>query len=213
MSMTKPIQEHIGERAIEAFVDFARLDIPTVAELEAGAFKHVYDPKLRTACSQVFYGSRWIYKLGLVTLARAEERAAHVRAQIVDYASISEALLSFSVGHAIQKGYTRGAAHNFVNPDEVNPAKKRPINWSRGSVESILRKQSFWWHARICREFGVIPAALFSELDWLRGERNAVHVRQRVALGATAYLQESKRAFGVLLRTVGRTRHWLTTHP
>jgi hypothetical protein len=211
--MSKPIQELIGERAIEAFADFARSDIPTIEHLESGVFRHVAVPDLRRAMSQVFYGARWIYKLGLVTLAKNEERAAHVRAQIVDYASLCEALLSYSNGFAIDHGHARGTAYTVANPDESVPAKRRPITWRPGATETILRKQSFWWHFRISREFGIIPVGLHDNLEWLRKERNAVHVRQRVALGATAYINESKRAFGVLLDTAYRTRLWHASHP
>jgi len=209
----KPIQEYIGERAIEAFTEFARSEIPELDELENGMFRHVKEPKLRHAMAQVFYGSRWIYKLGLVTLAREEERAAHVRAQIVDYASLCEALLSYCNGYAIDRKHTRGSAHLYVNPDEPVAAKKRAINWGRFSTEATLRQQSFWWHARIAREFGIISKTLFDTVDWMRKERNAVHVRQRVALGAAAYLNESKRAFQVLLDTTERTKAWIATHP
>ena len=210
--MTKPIQELSGERAIEAFADFARSDIPSIDELENGTFRHIKEPKLRRAIAQVFYGCRWIYKLGLVTLARDEERAAHVRAQIVDYASLCEAVLSYCNGHAIDQQYARGTAHLCVNPAEPVAAKKRPIDWRRASTDSILRKQSFWWHARIAREFGIIAQDLFDHLDWLRAERNAVHVRQRVALGATAYLNESRRAYQVLMDTAARTKLWMASH-
>lgn len=208
----KQIQELIGQRAIEAFVDFARTDIRSVEQLETGEFAHVRDGKLRKALAQVLYGARWIYKLGLVTLVRNEERAAHVRAQIVDYAAICEALLSYVVGYAIDHGHTKGNAHHWSNPDERVAAKKKPIPWERWSAESNLRRQSMWWHARIAREFGIITDACFNDLDWLREERNAVHIRQKVALGETAYLGESRKAFNVLNECIRQTRLWHAEH-
>jgi hypothetical protein len=211
--MTKLIQEHIGERAIEAFTEFARSDIPDVQTLETGQFAHIGDVSLRRALAQVYYGSRWIYKLGLVTLAKNEERAAHVRAQILDYASVCEALLSHANGHAIARGHAVGTAHLVSNPDEKVPARRRPINWTSGSTEASLRKQSFWWHARIAREFLIISAKDFADLNWLREERNAVHVRQRVALGATAYLTQSKRAFETMNECIRKTKLWHASHP
>lgn len=209
----KQIQELIGQRAIEAFADFARTDIRTVDQLEAAEFSHVRDARLRRALAQVLYGARWIYKLGLVTLVRNEERAAHVRAQIVDYTAICEALLSYCIGHAIENGHVVGTAHNFSNPDERNPTKRKAIPWGRGSTESNLRRQSLWWHARIAREFGILNKSCFDDLDWLREERNAVHIRQKVALGETAYLGESRKAFAVLNDCIQQTRAWHAAHP
>jgi hypothetical protein len=211
--MAKLIQEHIGERAIEAFAEFARSDIPDVATLEATQFAYVADFALRKALAQVYYGSRWIYKLGLVMLVKNEERAAHVRAQILDYASICEALLSYTNGHAIDSGNTAGSAHLVSNPDELVAAKRRPIKWQPGKTEACLRKQSFWWQVRIAREFGVITPRVATDLNWLREERNAIHVRQMVALGATAYLKESKRAFETMSECIQKTKVWLAAHP
>jgi hypothetical protein len=211
--VTKPIQELIGAKVIEAFTDFARSDIADVSTLESREFQHVADAKLRTALAQVFYGSRWIYKLGLVTLATNEARAAHVRAQIVDYARLCEALVSYCIGRAIDQQHTIGTAHNYSNPDELIVAKRRTINWKPGSTDTLLRKQTFWWQARIALDFKIVSAKLRSDLDWLREERNAVHVRQRVALGATAYLKESKRAFTILTETIRQTKMWTAAHP
>lgn len=211
--MAKPIQEHIGQRAIEAFVEFARADIEEPATLEQTTYGHIADARLRRALAQVHYGARWIYKLGLVTLARNEERAAHVRAQIVDYASLCEALVSYCNGIALDRGHAIGTAHHWTNPDELVPAKRRPIRWGKASTETVLRKQGFWWQARIAWEFKIITKDHFEDLDWLRSERNSVHVRQRVAIGATAYLGESAKAFAVLCECVRQSTVWKAGHP
>ena len=79
----KPIQEQFGQQVIDAFAQFARSDLKTPDELEADEFSHVSDATLRRRLAEVFYGVRWIYKLGLALLTRDAERAAHVRAQIV----------------------------------------------------------------------------------------------------------------------------------
>jgi hypothetical protein len=102
----KPIQEQFGQQVIDAFAKFARSDLRSPADLAANEFSHISDASLRKHLSEVFYGVRWIYKLGLALLTKDEERAAHVRAQIVDYGSVSEGLLSHCVEHAIRNGHT-----------------------------------------------------------------------------------------------------------
>jgi len=104
--MSKPIQEQFGAQVIDVFAAFARADLKTPAQLEADEFSHVTDDSLRMALAQVLYGVRWIYKLGPALLTKDEERAAHVRAQIVDYASVCEGLLSYCVAHAIRTNAT-----------------------------------------------------------------------------------------------------------
>src|SRR5262249_41867000 len=134
----KPIQEQFGEKVIAAFAEFARGDLDTPDELEAHTFDHVAEAKLRRELCQVFYGARWIYKLGLALLTKEEERAAHVRAQIVDYAAICEALLSYCLAHAIRRGYTIGDAHRWNNPIK----RIEPLVWDPANPERLMSKRS-----------------------------------------------------------------------
>jgi hypothetical protein len=205
----KPIQEQFGQHVIDAFAQFARSDLKSPDELETGEFSHVSDAKLRRRLSEVFYGVRWIYKLGLALLTRDAERAAHIRAQIVDYASVSEGLLAHCLAHAIRNGHTTGTGYRFYDPDN----QQRPIKWNATNPEPTLRGQSFWWMIRIAREFGIINASLGSELDWLRTQRNTVHLQQRSAVGKTAFLNQSKRAFDAVTRTIRQTKAWKTANP
>jgi hypothetical protein len=206
--MSKPIQEQFGDKVIEVFADFARMDLPQPADLEKDAFSHISDVRLRRALSNVFYGARWIYKLGLALLTRNEERAAHIRAQIVDYAAVCEAILSYCVGHAIRKGHTVGDTHCWKDPEH----KSQPLRWSPSGSDSLLRLQNLWWLIKVGQACRIIDAKLAQDLNWLRGERNAVHIRERVALGEAAYLNESRKAFELVIRTIDQTKRWKATH-
>jgi len=205
----KPIQEQFGERVIQAFADFARADLDDPDALAGGSFNHIADPRLRQELSQVFYGARWIYKLGLALLTKDEERAAHVRAQIVDYASVCEALLSYCMAHAITRGHTVGTDYQWADPD----TRRKRINWNPLQPDRMLAKQSLWWLVRISREFRIVTPTLEAELQWLREQRNTVHLRARASLGPTAFLNQSKRAFEATTETIRQTKVWRNTHP
>jgi len=207
--MPNPIQEQFGSRVIEAFAEFARADLPTTDDHEQKTFDFVTDGNLRRNLAEVFYGVRWIYKLGLALLTRDEERAAHVRAQIVDYASIAEGLLSYCLAHAIYKGHTSGARYQWHDPLK----QQRQINWNQQSPEQQMARQSFWWMIQIASDFGVIDAPLQRDLDWLRTQRNTVHLRARSSLGKTAFLNQSKRAFQSVSKTIVQARRWIAAHP
>lgn len=205
----RPIQEQFGERVILAFAEFARSDLKLPAELEKDEFAHVADQTLRAELARVFYGARWLYKLGLALLTRDEERAAHVRAQLVDYGSLVEGLLSHCLAHAISTGREKGTSYQFSDPDK----KQRPIRWNPKSPETAIGRQSFWWLIRISHDFGVISKSLFDQLDWLREKRNTVHLRQRSSIGHTAYLNHSRKAFGLVIATILETKNWKQRHP
>jgi hypothetical protein len=202
------IQQQFGETVIEAFADFARADLDDPARLRAQSFDHIADGQLRTELSQVFYGARWIYKLGLALLTKDEERAAHVRAQIVDYASVCEALLSYCIAHAIRRGHTVGTAHRWSDPDR----QTHPITWAVPQVDRTLARQTLWWLVRIAHEFRIINAGLERELQWLREQRNTVHLRARAAIGPTAFLNQSKRAFEITTESIRQTKLWKAAH-
>lgn len=204
-----PIQEQFGSRVIEAFASFARDDLDDPAHLEANTFNHVSDARLRRELSQVFYGARWIYKLGLALLTRDEERAAHVRAQIVDYAAVCEALLSYCLSHAIRNGHMTGTLHLWVDP----VTQQKRIQWNVNAPDRQLSKQSMWWLAKVAHDSRIIPQRLEADLQWLREQRNTVHLRARASLGPTAFLNQSKRAFEATIETVTRTKAWKATHP
>ena len=205
----KPIQEQFGQRVIDAFAEFARYDLKTPPELENDEFSHVTDPTLRQQLAEVFYGVRWIYKLGLALLTEDIERAAHVRAQIVDYASVAEALLADCLDHAIRHGHTTGTAYEYKDPDR----QTKRITWNATNPEPMLRRMSFWWYIRIAEDFGVIRPSLAGDLQWLRKERNAVHLMQRSAVGRKAFLNQSRKAFTIVTEAIRQTKSWKGRHP
>ena len=201
----KVIQEQFGERVIAAFSEFARADEKSVEELVKDHFSHVADMELRRALAQVYYGCRWVYKLGLALLVKDEERAAHVRAQLVDYGSVCEGLLSHCVALAIKKGKTKGDGWNWIDPD----TKKKVLTWSVHSPEPQIGKQSFWWLIRVSRDFGIIDASAATDLQWVREQRNSVHLRRRATIGNTAYLNQSKRAYLTTHEVIRTTKLWV----
>ena len=204
----KPIQEQFGETVIEAFASFARADLKKADELAKDEFSHVSEPHLRVALARVFYGVRWIYKLGLALLTHDDERAAHVRAQIVDYASVCEGLLSHCIAHAIKHGHTVGTAYQWNDPDK----KTQPINWNPAHPEYAIGQWSLWWLVRIAQEFKIISIDLEQDLQWLRVPRNTIHLRQLSSVGQKAYLSQSRKAFDVAMRVIRQTKTWKRLH-
>ena len=202
------IQQELGQAVVEAITAFASKDIPPIEDIERTTFEHVRNVRLRKALATTLHGARWLYKLGLVTLATSERRAAHVRAQIIDYAAICEGLLSDAIAHLI-------ASRRATGSEYKRDLRGRPFTWPQGvgPVERIIEKRSFGWLIGVARDEGIVTPSEKSDLDWLREERNKVHVRRLVSAGRNAYLSTSKKAFDVMLRCGDATRRWRTTHP
>lgn len=111
--MPKPIQEQFGESIIAAVHTFAEADMPSSHEIEKKYLFHISDPKFRTTLAETLFGARWIYKLGLALLVEDEKQMAHVRAQLVDYCSVCEGVLSDVVLHGVAKNHFNGKCFQF----------------------------------------------------------------------------------------------------
>jgi hypothetical protein len=208
VEMANPIQEQFGQHMIDAFAQFARSDLKTPLELEMSEFEHIDDLALRKHLAEVFYGVRWIYKLGLALLTKDAERAAHVRAQIVDYASISEALLSYCIGHGILNSYFKES--DILKYSDVR--KTRTIKWIEKDPVQTLRKQNLWWLIRASWELKIIDDSLAEDLQWLRRQRNNVHLQEYSAVGERSFLFHSRRAFSIATATITQTKIWKSSH-
>jgi hypothetical protein len=201
----KPIQEQFGETVLEAFRAFARQDLGNPAEYEATYFQHVADGQLRAALAETMYGARWLYKLGLALLVQDAEQLAHVRAQVVDYASICEGLLGDMIRHAISNNLVIGTKYRFKNTRKL--ANK--LDWTNGLLP-VLAELSFLWCIDVALDEGIIDSDLAHRCHVLRKERNAVHLRSRTY---KAYINTSRSAFNVLTDTIQKTRDWRNSHP
>ena len=204
--MSSQIQEHFGEAIIEAMASFAKRDLRSVNSLTLTEFSHVTDPKLRQALAETLYGARWIYKLGLALLVKNEEQMAHVRAQVLDFGSVCEGLLSDSIFHGLDRAILIGQKYRYA--DTAN--SRRPINWTVQNKLSQMMKQSFHWHIEIAEEEGIVSAPLAARLHAMRRERNTIHLRARTH---QAFLGTSKSLFGIVTDTIAATKAWRTANP
>lgn len=86
-----------------------------------------------------------------------------------------------------------------------------PINWNTANPAPTVRRQKFWWMIRVARDFSITTAALESDLDALRKQRNTVHLH--TALGQQSFLNQSRKAFETVTWTIQQTQKWKATHP
>ncbi|WP_157651619.1 hypothetical protein [Burkholderia ubonensis] len=205
---SKVIQEQFGQEIIDAMARFAKRDIKEPAALQADEFSHVHDPALKTALAETLYGTRWLYKLGLALLANNVEQYAHVRAQIIDYASIAEALLADVIAQAYIKGkltggqytlkYTRGSA---------------PLVWNAADPGETVAYTTFEWRVKVAHESGIIDALLSRQLNGIRTRRNTVHLTAKVMAGAVYYAGLAKRSHEAMHETIRQTKVWVAANP
>lgn len=200
----KTVQCELGEAVVGAIVEFAIRDIDPADKLSGELFARVCDAQVRRQVAEILFGARWLYKLGLLTLATGERRAAHVRAQVVDYGAICEALILDGLAQGIVAFDLRGA---------WKPAKRKgSVVWSTGrsAVLKTLRERfDFRSLIEIAKHEGILSDALAKRLHWLRKQRNRVHIAEMAALAEKQYISTSRTAYGIVLECAKSVRSWI----
>jgi hypothetical protein len=204
----KIIQEKFGQDIMDLVANFAKADLSDPQTLVANEFSHVEDAALRLALAETLYGARWLYKLGLSLWVQNHELFAHVRAQIIDYGSVSEALLGSMIVHGVSNNYMTGTQWEFLN---FNQKPNTKINWSNPS--SAIEKTSFEWRIRVAREEGIIDDPLYLRISKLKGRRNSVHLTQKVSNNVVYYVGLSRSAYDTVYQAINQTKAWKAAHP
>lgn len=204
----KIIQEQFGQAIIDAMAKFAKNDIKDVAALEADEFSHVADPAMKTALAETLYGARWLYKLGLALLANNQEQFAHVRAQIVDYASVAEALLADLIVQAYRKNKLQGQRWQCKYARGTTP-----LTWNAVNPEETVAHTTFEWRIIVAHESGIINSALSGQLNGIRTRRNTVHLTAKVKAGVSYYAGLAKRSHAAMFETIKQTKAWSVANP
>lgn len=204
----KKIQEQFGQEIIDAMARFAKKDIKAAVDIEADDFSHVANADLRKALSETLYGARWLYKLGLALLANNQEQFAHVRAQIIDYASICEALLADILVQAYQKGKITGPQSAWFDIK-----KKRKMVWNTADPFKTVNSTTFEWRIAVAHESGIIESVLAGELNMIRTRRNTVHLTLKVMMGVSYYAGLAKRTHEAMHKLITQTKAWVAANP
>jgi hypothetical protein len=198
----RKVREQLGTATIASVCAFARATIRTSAKADRSIFSHVADADLRSAMSRTLYGTRWVYKLQLALTLEGEERAAHLRLQVLDYASLCEALLWDIIQYG---GMTRR-----LKGRTLLKVGKKSVDWSANGLRAHFT--TFSWLIDVARNASIVDKALAEWLHMLREARNTVHLT-RLAEGDVEYVMDvAKMALAVMHATATSTRDWKRLH-
>lgn len=202
------IQEKFGQLIIDGFGEFAKNGIPDTNQLDLTWFDHIQEQSVRDALCDTLYGARWLYKIGLALQVNNKELYAHVRAQVIDYISVSETLLNEMVVHAKNKNKLTGNHWQFKDL-YMNPKNK--IKWAQvTNIREMIEKQSFAWLILVAEEEKIITQPLAKSLQRMRLVRNTVHITERAKKHSTYSLNSSSEAFKIMQQTINETKSWFS---
>ena len=191
---------------IDAMASFAKKDIKTTDELESDEFSHVQNQDIRQALAETLYGARWLYKLGLALLATDKEQYAHVRAQIIDYASICEALLADILAQGYSINRLQGNQFQYF---DVRCTRR--MRWNNNDPLSSINNTTFEWRIKVAEESQIIDVQLARSLNGMRSKRNTVHLTRKIMSGVTYWSGFAKRSHTTMFHLISQTKSWLGT--
>lgn len=181
-AVQKPIQEQLGQALMDAVSEFARRDIGTSDEITKKYFHHISDNQLQKDLTETLYGARWLYKLGLAVLAAKQEKAAHIRAQVIDYAAICEAVLADVIFQGSLKGKLAGDQYKYASTNSTSASPKL-IDWTVTDEKKIKRSvyaTSFEWRIKVAEQSSIIDSQLAEAITTMRKNRNSVHLTNKI---------------------------------
>ncbi len=202
------IQAMFGQAVIDAISNFAKNEIQTPDEIAATDFAHVSNQDLQIALSETLYGARWLYKIGLALLTSNLEQSAHIRTQVIDYASVCETLLADIILQAYRKGIMAGQQRNFFDLK-----KHKQLYWNANNPLVTINKTTFEWRIKVAEEEGIINSALATHLNSIRTHRNTVHLTQKVMSGSSYYVGLAKKSYTTLHELIIQTKIWVESNP
>ncbi len=202
------VQEKFGQLIIDGFGEFAKTGIPDTNQMDTTWFDHVQEPTVRDALCDTLYGARWLYKIGLALQVKNKELYSHVRAQVIDYISVSETLLNEMIIHAKTKNKLTGNHWQFKDL-YMNPKNK--IKWYQvTNVRATIEKQSFAWLILVAEEEKIITTQLAKALQRMRLVRNTVHITERAKNNSAYSLNSSSEAFKIMQQAINETKSWFS---
>jgi len=194
--------------AVAGMVDYyARGDLPP-REWFTDYFDFIRDPSLRERLSEEFYTTRYVYKLLEGLAVQRELQAAQVRLQVLQYASIYEAILHHLLFDVLKteprvqempffqslKKYSvppamRGTLAELIHDDH----QMVPAYYSKSQVSPS--KVRFDDKARCVRDLGLIDSAMCDDLIAIYNARNAIHLHAELRKGISWELELSRTAY------------------
>lgn len=173
-SATNAQAEATGDRILTAFR--AQISYRLSEDNGSDLVSSIHSDNLRNSAAFASRGARLTYLLGKVTLLSPLNRKHVVRAQIMEYGSVCEAIL-LDVVQSVGKHNAPGGAR----PRTCNWGKS--IDWSAQGLftadpdkpNQLYHGITFSWLIQRCYAFGVFRTQLNDDIHQLRLARNLVH--------------------------------------
>ena len=187
-----------------AIHDYCVRDLPGDIEWHVNEFRFIPETELRKRLGRAFYTARYIYKLGEALSVSGDEQHAFVKFQIVQYASIYEAVISNLLWGAYRNHPAVVALESHEVLTEVSGFSKLMAATFDGSVvhtavyktKNKLRNNIAFRDKVDCAvTIGLVDESYAEEIKELYTLRNLAHIENEAQRQIDVEIEQSKKAY------------------
>lgn len=184
-------------------------------------FSFVSDPKVREHLADAFYQARFMYKLMSALRLPLAKQKGIVKFQIVQYASICEAVLDIAINtyYKTEAETTLAVTELVKYPNALSTATKITYNSTplflcqEKTKKAILKRTRIDYKTKFAKDKGLISEDLKTRFDVLYDLRNNIHILKAADSQYYPKLSEAKSAFLLMQDFVTEIRSYYSTHP
>jgi len=194
----------LPEAERNAIHDYCVRDLPGDIEWHVNEFRFIPETELRKRLGRAFYTARYIYKLGEALSVSGDEQHAFVKFQIVQYASIYEAVISNLLWGAYRNHPAVVALESHEVLTEVSGFSKLMAATFDGSVvhtavyktKNKLRNNIAFRDKVDCAvTIGLVDESYAEEIKELYTLRNLAHIENEAQRQIDVEIEQSKKAY------------------
>jgi hypothetical protein len=188
----------------EEVLNYCKRDLPDNFEWYRDEFDFVADNDLQEELAKAFYSSRYIYKLMEGLAISGNELHAHLKFQIMQYASIYEAVINYLLLNRykehtsvqtiqLHKAYRPIAA--LASPTKLTYEGNETFICLHKDAKTPWTSISFQDKVNAASDIGLIDEQLGEEIKEFYRLRNSVHIEAAAKRGIDYEVKEAKLAY------------------
>jgi len=211
-----PLDEDVKNNVL----DYCKRDLPQTFDWYLDEFDFVKDEDLQKELAKEFYSARYIYKLMEALNVSDFELHAHAKFQIIQYASIYEALISYLLREyltdedqvkklQVHKAYKPVSALSSLT--EILYSGERAYICLHKDEKTPLSSIKFGDKVDVIVDLGILEERYGEEIKEFYKRRNSIHIETAAKLNTQYHIDLAKTAYRRMRPFIDSIKEYLKT--
>ena len=183
-------------------------------------FSFLCDDKLQKKLGEAFYQARFMYKLMCALRLPLNKQSGIVKFQIIQYASICEAVLDTAITHFFKtESENEFSIVEFKKDNNALCSNVKLIRKNETLVickekkkKGLLKRTRVDFKTSFAVKYGLLSGDLKNRLDVLYDQRNNIHILKATETNYRPKLKEAKESFILMEEIVEYIKQYYVSH-